>query len=247
MCLVALFFRAIEDAPVVVGANREEIYTRPGEVPAVHEVSPGVRAVMGRDTLLGGTWLGVNQFGVLIAVTNRKKNPTPPAPRSRGLLARELLACSSAKDAVELASRELSTNPYAGCNFLCVDAERAVVVQAGEWLRVKPLPPGLHLLTNFDVNDGHDPRLQYAWAWLSERGYRRADDCLAALRELCGQDGRDGAPAMCLRGKGKGTVSSSLIALRDSLVSGVYLHAQGPPDETPYEDCSSLLWQMAST
>ena len=42
-----------------------------------------------------------------------------------------------------------------------------------------------------------------------------------------------------------GTVSSSLIALRRSLAHSVYLHAQGPPDRTPYEDCSALLRQLA--
>src|SRR5712691_2028599 len=35
MCLLALFFRAVEDAPLVVGANREEMYARPGEPPRI--------------------------------------------------------------------------------------------------------------------------------------------------------------------------------------------------------------------
>src|SRR5438094_472973 len=33
MCLVAVLFRVVEDAPLVVGANREEHYDRPGEPP----------------------------------------------------------------------------------------------------------------------------------------------------------------------------------------------------------------------
>ena len=67
MCLLALFFQVVDDAPVVVGANREEYYQRDGEPPRLLEGS--VRAVAGVDPVAGGTWLGVNEYGVLAAVT----------------------------------------------------------------------------------------------------------------------------------------------------------------------------------
>src|SRR5207253_2764050 len=35
MCLLALFYRVVEDAPLVVGANREEAYARGGEPPRI--------------------------------------------------------------------------------------------------------------------------------------------------------------------------------------------------------------------
>src|SRR5207248_10588383 len=125
------------------------------------------RAVAGLDPVAGGTWLGVNEHGVLIAVTNRPRSQTPPRPRSRGLLARDLLGCPSAAAAVDLATRELGGDRYAGCNVVCADAERAVVLQAAEWLRVRPLPPGVHVLTNHDVNDESDRRIGHALWWLT--------------------------------------------------------------------------------
>jgi uncharacterized protein with NRDE domain len=243
MCLLALFFRAVDDAPVVVGANREEAYARRGEPPQILPDLP--RVVAGLDPQAGGTWLGVNEHGVLVAVTNRQHATAPPRPRSRGLLARDLLGCPTAAAAVDLATHELGTGRYAGCNFLCVDRERAVVIHSSDWLRVLPLPPGLHLLTNRDVNSVSDPRLAYAAWWLGQRDYRTAADCLEALRELCGQAGGEGPP-ICLHGEEGGTVSSTLIALRASLRDGTYLHAQGPPDRTPYADYSRLLRQIAA-
>ena len=45
MCLAALFFRVVEDAAVVVGANREVFYARPGTTPQV--VDGPVRFVAG--------------------------------------------------------------------------------------------------------------------------------------------------------------------------------------------------------
>ena len=244
MCLLALFFRVAEDAPVVVGANREEAYDRPGEPPQILQAGSS-RFVGGLDPKAGGTWLGVNEHGVLVAVTNRRKTQEPPAPRSRGLLARDLLGCPSAAAAADLATRELDTNRYAGCNFLCADAERAVVLHGGDWLRVRPLPPGLHILANGDVNDGSEPRVGHVLWWLHQRGYSRSEDCLEALREVCGQTGGP-SPPVCVRGNGRGTVSSSLIALRQPLAESTYLHAQGPADRTPYEDCSDLLRQFAA-
>ncbi len=241
MCLLALFFRAVDDAPVVVGANRDEFYARGGTPPRLLPGTP--RAVAGLDPVAGGTWLGVNERGVLVAVTNRAKSGVPALPRSRGLLVRELLGSPSAAAAAERATRELDTGKYAGCNLLCVDAERAVLVQAGDWLRVRPLPAGLHVVSNGDVNDEGDRRVGHALWRLGGQRYATGDDCLAALGQLCAELGPPEAP-MCIHGTDGGTVSSTLIALRQPPARGTLLHAQGPPDQTPYADASDLLGQL---
>jgi hypothetical protein len=229
------------DAPIVVAANREEFYDRGGEPPCRLD---GVAAVGGVDPAYGGTWLGVNAHGLLVAVTNRRKTTLPPEPRSRGLLARELLGCPSAGEAVRQAVRALQEQHYAGCNFLCVDQREAVVIHAGDWLRVQPLPPGLHVLSNGDVNDPSDPRVDYSVAWLRGRDLSDVPVTLQTLARLCGSHEPARAP-LCFHGEKRGSVSSSLIALRDSLDAGTYLHAQGPADVTPYTDVSHLLRELA--
>lgn len=244
MCLLALFYRVLPEAPVIAGANREEAYARGGEPP--HVLEGACRAVAGTDPREGGTWFGVNDRGVLVAVTNRLKSRPPDRPRSRGLLARDLLTtCTSAAAAAGVAAQELGQGDYAGCNLLCADADAAVVIHAGDWLRVRPLPPGLHVLTAHDVNDASDRRLGHAHWWLSQRGYDSAEQCLTALRELCAHPGNPDPP-MCVHGREGGTVSSTLVALRHSLARGTYLHAQGPPDRTPYADYSPLLAELAA-
>lgn len=242
MCLLALFFRVVEDAAVIAGANREEYYQRGGEPPRL--LDGQIRSAAGVDPLAGGTWLGVNARSVLVAVTNRRKLDAPAQPRSRGLLVRELLGCPSAEAAVGHAIRSLERNTYAGANFLCADATRAVVIQAGDWLRVRPLPPGIHVMANGDINDASDPRVAHALDWLGRRRYAAADQCVQALRQLSSQHEPDDPP-ICFHDRERGTVSSSIIALRDRLTEGTYLHAQGPPDRTPYVDCSALLDELA--
>jgi hypothetical protein len=66
-----------------------------------------------------------------------------------------------------------------------------------------------------------------------------------ALRELCAQTG-NGSPAICVRGDKSGTVSSSIIALRQPPAASTYLHSQGPPCSVPYEDCSPLMKELTA-
>ena len=95
MCLLALFFRCVDDAPLVAGANREEEYVRGGEPPRI--LNGPIPAIAGIDPVAGGTWFGVNMQGVLIAVTNRRRSGVVRDRRSRGLLALDLLKLPSSR------------------------------------------------------------------------------------------------------------------------------------------------------
>ena len=242
MCLLALLYRVTGDAPLIVGANREEFYDRGGDPPRRLD---GVAAVGGVDPMHGGTWLGVNVQGLLVAVTNRRKSQLPSTPRSRGLLAREMLGLASAAEASRHAVRALESGACAGCNFLCVDEREAVVIHAADWLRVRPLPPGIHVLSNRDVNDPSDLRVVHAATWLAGQDLSSSQSALNALGRLCSSHQPAAAP-LCFRGEKRGTVSSSLLVLRNPLAGSTYLHAQGPPDTTPYTDVSDLLRELAS-
>ncbi|MGF1578296.1 MAG: NRDE family protein [Gemmataceae bacterium] len=243
MCLLAIFYRAVDDAHLIVGANREESYSRASAPPQI--LDGPARALAGMDLEAGGTWLGVNETGFFVAVTNRPKTRHVVNPRSRGLLAREMLSCRTIEQAIQIATQELDLHRYAGCNVICGDADRLIVFQAGDWLRIKPLPPGLHVITNEDVNDTNDPRLAFVVDWLGSYGCETARDCVSALRHVCAFPG-NGSPPVCLRGKASGTVSSTVLSLTNSLNHSLYLHAHGPPNETPYQDCSSLLHEISS-
>ena len=86
MCVLALL---LQPGRLLVAANRDEAFDRPSGPPS--EVEPGV--VAGVDLLRGGTWLGYNQHGLFVAVTNRKAPAVEATSYSRGLLAREALRC----------------------------------------------------------------------------------------------------------------------------------------------------------
>src|SRR4030095_6177736 len=115
MCLLPVQYKSVPEAPILVAANREEVYDRPSLVPSIQPGKP--RVLSGVDTKAGGTWLGVNQLGLFVGAANRPKSFAPAAPTSRGLLCRDLLKCNSARQAIDLAMEELLANKYDGINL----------------------------------------------------------------------------------------------------------------------------------
>jgi uncharacterized protein with NRDE domain len=71
MCIMAILYRSARDAPILVASNREEFFDRQSQAPRIQSGKP--RVMCGIDRRAGGTWLGVNQYGLLVAVTNRTK------------------------------------------------------------------------------------------------------------------------------------------------------------------------------
>lgn len=240
MCLIAVLYRMFDDAPIVLLANREEEYARGGTTIA-RQHGP-VPYIAGTDPTHGGTWLGINAHRLVVAVTNRPKSNVPEAPRSRGLLVKDLLEHSSAGRAAEMAAKEIASGSYRGCNLLCADSESLWVVHGGDWLRVRSLSPGIHIMTNGDVNDPHDGRIRAIATSLHQDPSHSAADALKQLQRFaCVVDGP--AP-ICLRGEHRGTVASTLLSISSQRRRGRLLHADGSPDRCEYKDRTDLLWEM---
>ncbi len=246
MCVMAILYRAARNTPILVAANRDEAVDRPSQAPRIQSGNP--RSVCGIDRKAGGTWLGVNQHGLLAAVTNRPKRPEPADPRSRGLLCRELLNVRSAEEAVKYAADELATGAYAGANYLCADADYAAVVYGGDQVEVIELTPGLHVLTDDGLDDLRDERQEYVRRMLTLHKLDSAVTFLAvASRAFSRRPDAYGRRGTILIGKDHGTVSSTLLSLADKIQNSVLQYAAGPPCDVPYDDLSALLRQVLST
>jgi uncharacterized protein with NRDE domain len=151
MCLLAVQYKSVPEAPILVAANREEAYDRPSLLPAIQPGKP--RVLSGVDARAGGTWLGVNQNGLFVGAANRPKLFQPQAPKSRGLLCRDLLRANSARHAVDIAMEELTANKYDGVNFMIADYESAWAVHGGDDPNVSELEEGLNIMSSYDLND----------------------------------------------------------------------------------------------
>ncbi|NUQ62345.1 MAG: NRDE family protein [Pirellulales bacterium] len=246
MCVLAIQYRSARDAPILVAHNREEFFDRPTLAPKIQSGKP--RVICGIDRKAGGTWMGVNQHGLFVAAANRPKAMLPPEPRSRGLLCRELLNFSNAKDAADHAAKELATGRYAGVNYVCADAKRGAVVYGGNTIEIIELSRGLHVLTNGDLDDPRDERQELVRRQLTLQKLDSAVAFLAvASRTFSRPTNSSIRRGIVFTGGDYGTVCSTLLALPKKSQNAILQYAPGPPSETPYEDLSALLRQVLST
>jgi uncharacterized protein with NRDE domain len=244
MCTLAIYFKATRGCPVVIAANRDEFLDRPAGDPTVLVEQPHV--VGGKDLRAGGTWLGISENGLVAGLLNRRaENGGNPDARSRGLLCLDALRRRTAAEAAEFAARERGSdyNPF---NLLMVSrTEGFVAYNRGASIEVVALKPGLHLLTNLNIDDFECPRISTSYGKFGELGQRaefQSDPIgqRAALGTLLADhntqlDPRSGRPnALCLHMENYGTRSSSLIFMRGDAPEIAHYFAPGPPCVTEY-------------
>ena len=219
MCTLAILRRPGHDWPVVIGANRDEMIDRPWQPPARHWPDrPEV--VAGLDELAGGSWLGINDWGVAAAVLNRTGSLGPaPGRRSRGELVLEALDHADAVAAAR-ALADLDPDAYRTFNLIVADERDAFWLRhAGDGnIEVRPLKEGLSMIAAGDLDDLTTRRLELALPAFREWPPPEPDrDDWVAWQELLGSTrvppGEPAAAAMRFRTDGYGTVSSALIAL----------------------------------
>ncbi|MDG5774850.1 NRDE family protein [Haloarculaceae archaeon H-GB2-1] len=239
MCTLTIAWQAFADTPVAVVANRDEALDRPSKPPSVVEEDPGIVAPV--DEEAGGTWLGYNEHGVLVALTNRWVDGDLAGDRSRGLLVREALRQPTAEDATRFVERELDEREYEGFNLVLADENAALYVEWDGHRRIRNLDPGVHVVVNVGI-DGEffeppfDPDI----------GEQQADSARRLLETLQPEPGEtatnwldraadaiaDHDFGVCVHEDRYGTRSSSLIAIGEQ--GTTYRFADGPPCETPF-------------
>jgi uncharacterized protein with NRDE domain len=146
MCTFIAAWQVFEGEPVVVAANRDEAIGRPSGPPRVIQEAPRVVAPV--DERAGGTWIGYNEHGLVVAVTNRWTDADLDGERSRGLLVRDALECERARGAVSLVREAVETTEYAGFNLIALDRDDATLLEWDGTLTETSFEPGVHIVVN---------------------------------------------------------------------------------------------------
>jgi uncharacterized protein with NRDE domain len=245
MCTLAIYFKAFADYPIIVAANRDEYLARPALPPTCLNANP--RVIGGKDLRASGTWLGINEHGLVAGLLNRRNGDTENDPnlRSRGLLCLDVLRHRTAAAAARFVEGQRGTdyNPF---NLLIASREETFVAynRFGQ-IEIVSIDPGLHLLTNIDVDDFECPRIsrshsRFAGLLDNEAFVRDPLQMRAELGTLLADhstqlDPRSGRPnSLCLHLGDYGTRSSSLIFMaNDGHID--HFFAAGPPCTSTYE------------
>ena len=243
VCTIALAWQVFADAPVTLAANRDELYDRPAEPPKLRDWERPVIAP--KDRKAAGTWLGSNNAGLFVIISNRWDGRTVPDARSRGLLVRDALAHEDAESAVRFVERELDTNAYEGFHLLAVDRTAALLVEFDGTRRIRPLEPGIQIIVNVGTNGQYVVPAQRETA--GKQQAQNADRIHEELQPEPGERGEqwlerasdvlaDHEFGVCIHGDGFGTRSAVRLRLTPDDV--VFEFADGPPCETGFEPVS---------
>jgi len=255
MCTLALYFNVFDNMPLLLAANRDEHFDRPSAPPA--EILGEPRIVAGRDLRVGGTWLGVNEHGLLVGILNRRQNdngnydPLTTTRRSRGLLCMDLLQRRTVVEGFDfIAAHRQVYNPF---TIVVADRQSAGVAYNNHEPRIiaKPLEAGLHVFSSaaeLDLNSAKADRAHPRFAQLKERiPITAADprDWLAELRAVLADHSlRDGSDdpgdAICVHREATGTVSSSVVALVAAPARFDTYFCPGPPCQNGFSGPVSL-------
>jgi len=262
VCLLVVLSRVVRGAPLVVAANRDERYSRPSQSIAVLRAA-APRILGGRDGLAGGTWLAVNEHGVVAGLTNR---PSPagrdPSKRSRGELPLALAAHRDARAAVEDVASRLRPGDYNPCWLLVGDRASlySMDMTATAAPLVTELPAGIHVLENRPLGP---PSAKVAHVLQLAGGAAGMDGAeLASLLRALLADHTVPAPdapaeargpdapiqlgppelaACCVHTPQYGTRSAELVTVpSDPRALPVVEVADGPPCTAPFRDASGL-------
>jgi len=257
VCLLVFAWQVETGYPLVVAANRDERLDRPADTIAVlQEADP--RVLGGRDLLAGGTWLAVNQNGVVAGLTNR---PSPggrdPSKRSRGELPLMIAGRPTAEEGVAEIVGRVEADQYNPAWLLVADRRSLFSIElgGGQATVVRQLDPGIHVLENV-APDELSPKVDRVGALLSgSRASGRAlwgslplmlaDHVLpASVDGRWGDDQGAARPlatmAACVHTEEYGTRSAALIRVPEEPAARPELRvADGPPCTTAFVDSTS--------
>jgi uncharacterized protein with NRDE domain len=213
----------------------------------------------GRDEEAGGTWLAVNERGVVAGLTNR---PSPDgrdgSKRSRGELPLALAGHGDAASAVEDFTEKFRPTDYNPAWLLVGDRTSLYALDmTGEDRPVaEALAPGVHILENNPLH-ATSPKVDHVRALLGDVGALKGADLIERVRSVLvdhsvplgdGAGSADGGRsveslAACVHTDGYGTRSSTLVAV--PVATGHrprVLVADGHPCTSPFVDVTDL-WE----
>ena len=241
----------VEHYPIIVAANRDEHYNRPSAPPALWHTKPQILA--GRDLVAGGTWLGVNEHGLLVGVLNRPSVGDADllrTRRSRGLLCRDLLELKTADAAAELViTDKLKYQPF---TLVFADSKTAwIAYNLLDDIKTVKLGEGLHVYSSGTEFAARSQKVDHAYSKFTQvientpLSTRDPGAWVSSLRVVLGDHASingssEPKGAICVHGPTSGTVSSTIIFYSQAEPHFDSFNCLGPPCQLAFGKALAL-------
>ncbi len=248
MCSIVILKKSENEWPLIISTNRDEMNNRKSLPPGRHwKDKPHIFA--GKDLLAGGSWLGVNDNGVVAAIMNRMNSLGPMEnKKSRGELVLNALDHDDANKSLN-AIIKIQKDYYRGFNMFIGDNLNSHWIKSDEKssdIQYTNIPDGISMITSHDRNDLNSNRFKNylsKFSLLKEPNPTKNEwsDWEELLKSTYSEDSNP-LSAMCIKtDMGFQTISSSFIALpsfKSKLNKNkpIFRHANGSPDITSYDE-----------
>lgn len=254
MCLLLILYKVLKGYPIIALHNRYA-ETDTCEHPP-RRIKNERSAFCPMDVKSRGTWVGFNDSGLFVAVTDQHTKIVKEARRSRGKLVVDLLiGFKDAESAISYLKNEV-VKGYKRANFIVLDKERGYHLIHDEELTIRELQDGIYVVTNFTpipgLKMGEEQKRIFEEARIRER---RAYELAEGL-ELTGLDGiirglmsiaRDhehglSELSICYHGRGERVMSSStIVAIGDDMRSSKIFYCRGNPCKGEFVNFSHII------
>ena len=240
-CTSILLYDVFKNWPVVIANNRDEYHKRRG-------LPPGLIKYPGSDLKIwapideekGGTWIGVNEEGVLVNLTNKLGHKRGDDQRSRGLLVLDALSQANLQDVGSLIQRELSSGKYNYCNILYADENGAYVIYYTErgLSGAERLSSGLHVMTTGAIDDKKEPRIANAFSLLEGIENETLEEAIERLKSVA----TNAEKGILQRKEDYGTTLTTIFVVGQSPSEYRCLHAEHTRDSAgEFKDISGIF------
>lgn len=208
------------------------------------------------DIASGGTWVGFNENGLLLGITNQETNKIETPGRSRGLLALDILhKYSDSREAKDFLLKPDTRLPYRRGNFLLVDKKEGWHIIWDKETYYYPIENGcypiatLTKLPNTKLDTNREKIYQDATKRLNRanslmEGYNPLDigDLVNRLMQVSADHGYGKTQAsICWHSQKYKQTSSTIIAIGNKLDKSKIFYCEGNACENEFTDYSKIM------
>lgn len=233
MCSVVIRLENGPEPSLWLAANRDENLDR-ASAPSQLRDFGGTRVLAPVDLVAGGTWIGINEFGLLVAITNRFMEGGRTDLRSRGELVKTALKFDSSKAAASW-MRSVDPRDYNPFHLIAADLSGInLLVGRHDAPEIQHFDGGIVAVTERSFSSHEDLRVDYLSRKIAEA--KHLSDMKAAMSEHRSMD--FGVPKIHVPEINYGSRSSWLLKLGASNELWI---TEKPPQRDGYENFSESL------
>jgi uncharacterized protein with NRDE domain len=153
MCTLLILYRPLHKWPLIIAGNRDEMKNRPSLSPGKHWGNDK-NIIAGKDLTAGGSWLGINNKGLISTILNRPNSLGPNKEKfSRGDIIINVLKNKDIKTALTYIELLDITN-WRPFNLFIANNKNAYWIKSTgkNKITINLISEGRHFLDSHDLN-----------------------------------------------------------------------------------------------